>query len=103
VILCQLPPLPLPACVCLCVCVCVCVCGVCVVCVCVCEYIYTYIYIYIYIISKANLYYMDTYDRADLQDTQNLGEVDFVPQMTFKCKALDMIEIMKEIINYFKI
>lgn len=46
-----------------------------------------------------NLYYMDTYDRPDLEDTQNLGEVDFVPQMTFKCKALDMIEIMKEILG----
>lgn len=46
-----------------------------------------------------NLYYMDTYDRVDLEDTQNLGEVDFVPQMTFKCKALDMIEIMKEILG----
>jgi len=44
-----------------------------------------------------NLYYMDTYDDEDIQRTQTIGDAEFLPQMTFRCKAIDGLPIMKEI------
>jgi hypothetical protein len=46
-----------------------------------------------------NLFYMDTYDTENMSKTQNIGDAVFVPQMTFRCKALDLIEIIKEILE----
>jgi len=46
-----------------------------------------------------NLFYLDTYDSVNLTKPQNLGDVVFVPQMTFRCNASDMIDIMKEIME----
>lgn len=46
-----------------------------------------------------NLFYMDTYDTINIAKQQNIGESVFVPQMTFRCKALDLIDIIKEILE----
>jgi len=46
-----------------------------------------------------NLFYMDTYDTKDMIETQNIGDAVFVPQMTFRCKAIDLIDIIKEILE----
>jgi len=54
---------------------------------------------------KTNLYYMQTYDSFDTMSpegdvaTQNMSTVSFIPQMTFRCKAEDAIDIMKEIMK----
>jgi hypothetical protein len=48
---------------------------------------------------NTNLYYLDTYDNPDLVNPQPLGEAMFIPQMTFKCKAPDLIDIIKEILE----
>jgi hypothetical protein len=49
-----------------------------------------------------NLYYMDTYDNEDWKakrQAKAIADVVFAPQMTFRCKASDMIEIITEILN----
>jgi len=46
-----------------------------------------------------NVFYMDTYDSYDTMKLKNLGDVDFIPQMTFRCKAEDTIEIFKELLK----
>jgi hypothetical protein len=46
-----------------------------------------------------NLFYMDTYDTENKTKTQSIGDAIFVPQMTFRCKALDLIDIIKEILE----
>jgi hypothetical protein len=46
-----------------------------------------------------NLFYMATYDEADLKKTKNLAAMVFAPQMTFRCNAYDTLEIMKEILK----
>jgi hypothetical protein len=54
---------------------------------------------------NTNLYYMQTYDSFDtLKDDgsiklETILDVAFAPQMTFKCKASDAIEIMIEILR----
>ena len=48
---------------------------------------------------KTNLFYMDTYDDLNTTKLKTLGDVDFVPQMTLRCKAIDLIEIIREILN----
>jgi hypothetical protein len=48
---------------------------------------------------NTNLFYMDTYDDVNTMKLKTIGDVDFVPQMTLRCKALDLIEIMREILN----
>jgi hypothetical protein len=52
-----------------------------------------------------NLYYLQTYDSFDTVDEdevlhiETLGDVVFAPQMTFKSKAEDALDIMKECLN----
>lgn len=46
-----------------------------------------------------NLFYMDTYDDDTVQRLKNYGDAEFIPQMTFRCKAADAIDIMKEIVK----
>ena len=46
-----------------------------------------------------NLFYMDTYDTENTIKLSKLGDVDFVPQMTFRSRAADTLEIMKEILR----
>jgi len=46
-----------------------------------------------------NLFYMDTYDNENTIKLNKLGDVDFVPQMTFRSRAADTLEIMKEIMR----
>ena len=48
---------------------------------------------------NTNLFYMDTYDDIHTMKLKTIADVDFVPQMTFRCKASDLIEIMREILN----
>lgn len=48
---------------------------------------------------NTNLFYMDTYDSIHTLKLKSIGDVDFVPQMTLRCKAADLIEIMREILN----
>jgi len=46
-----------------------------------------------------NLLYMDTYDTINTSKLKNLGDVDFIAQMTFRSNAEDTLDIMKEILN----
>jgi len=46
-----------------------------------------------------NLFYMDTYDTENMINTHDLGDVTFIPQMTFRCKAEDLGDIIKEILE----
>jgi hypothetical protein len=46
-----------------------------------------------------NLFYLSTYDDKKKEGTKKLGSMTFVPQMTFRCNAVDAIEIMKEILK----
>jgi len=46
-----------------------------------------------------NVFYMDTYDNEDIERIQGLGEAVMAPQMTFRSKAHDILEIMKEIVR----
>jgi hypothetical protein len=48
---------------------------------------------------NTNLFYMDTYDDETVQRLKNYGDAEFIPQMTFRCKAVDAIDIMKEIVK----
>jgi hypothetical protein len=54
---------------------------------------------------NTNLYYMQTYDSYDTMSpegeikTETINKVVFAPQMTFRCKAGDAIDIMKEIMK----
>jgi hypothetical protein len=48
---------------------------------------------------KTNLLYMDTYDNVNTNRLKNLGDVDFIAQMTFRSKAEDTLDIIKEILN----
>uniref|UniRef100_A0A6C0JEJ1 Uncharacterized protein n=1 Tax=viral metagenome TaxID=1070528 RepID=A0A6C0JEJ1_9ZZZZ len=49
---------------------------------------------------NTNLFYMDIYDDEDTVKPQNLRDIYFIPQMTFKSKAHDTLEIMKQILEY---
>jgi hypothetical protein len=53
----------------------------------------------LYFKPKTNLFYMDTYDNKNTLKLKKLGDVDFIPQMTFRCKAIDAMEILKEILR----
>lgn len=52
-----------------------------------------------------NLYYMQTYDSFETQDEndklklETISDAVFIPQMTFKCNAIDCIDIMKELMR----
>jgi hypothetical protein len=46
-----------------------------------------------------NLFYMDTYDNESTIKLKNYGDAEFIPQMTFRCKAADAVEVMKEILR----
>jgi len=46
-----------------------------------------------------NLFYMDTYDDENATRLKNYGHAEFIPQMTFRCKAADAVDIMKEIVK----
>uniref|UniRef100_A0A6C0B216 Uncharacterized protein n=1 Tax=viral metagenome TaxID=1070528 RepID=A0A6C0B216_9ZZZZ len=48
---------------------------------------------------NTNLFYMDTYDDENVRRLKNYGDAEFIPQMTFRCKAADAIDIMKEILR----
>jgi len=48
---------------------------------------------------KTNLFYMDTYDNDNTVKIKSLGDAEFIPQMTFRCRAIDVIDIMKEILK----
>jgi len=51
---------------------------------------------------RTNLFYMSTYDDGDWKTTRppkGLGDATFSPQMTFRCKSADLIDIMKEIMR----
>jgi hypothetical protein len=48
---------------------------------------------------QTNLFYMDTYDDDNTTRLKTLEEVEFIPQMTFRCKAVDVIDIIKEILK----
>jgi len=53
--------------------------------------------------ANTNLYYMQTYDSVDTLNEngevklETISDVVFAPQMTFRCKAGDALEIMKEL------
>jgi len=50
---------------------------------------------------NTNLYYLDTYDDLDWTDkksTRALLDAVFIPQMTFRCKAIHAIDIMKQMV-----
>lgn len=47
---------------------------------------------------NTNLFYMDTYDDENTLKLKNIDKVEFIPQMTFRCKAIDAIDIMKEML-----
>lgn len=49
--------------------------------------------------TGTNVFYMDTYDSYNTVKLKKLEDVDFIPQMTFRCKAEDTIEIFKELIK----
>lgn len=49
-----------------------------------------------------NLFYMATYDEPGLKTTKNLATMTFAPQMTFRCNAYDVLDIIKEIISLDK-
>jgi hypothetical protein len=53
----------------------------------------------IYHKPKTNLFYIDTYDNKNTIKLKTIGDVDFVPQMTFRCKAIDLLDIVKEILK----
>ena len=46
-----------------------------------------------------NLYYMDIYDYDGLKKTQSISNAFFVPQMTFRSKSKDCIDIIKCIVE----
>lgn len=52
----------------------------------------------IYHKPNTNLFYMDTYDNVNTQSLQHYGNAEFIPQMTFRCKAPDVVDVMKEIL-----
>jgi hypothetical protein len=54
---------------------------------------------YLYHKPGTNLYYMDIYDHPDLLKVQSIGDVDFIPQMTFRCRARDVIEIIQQMVT----
>ena len=45
-----------------------------------------------------NLFYLETYDGPDTVQRKSLGSFEFIPQMTFRCKAEDGVDIMKAIV-----
>lgn len=49
----------------------------------------------------SNLYYMDTYDWDEWKPdhVQSINRAIFIPQMTFRCLAMDAIDIMREIVS----
>jgi len=49
--------------------------------------------------KNTNLYYMDTYDDINTQSLINFDDIEFIPQMTFRCKTENAIEIMKHMLN----
>jgi hypothetical protein len=55
--------------------------------------------------KDTNLYYMQTYDSFETQDEndklklETISDAVFIPQMTFKSKAADCIDIMKELMR----
>jgi hypothetical protein len=49
---------------------------------------------------NTNLFYMDIYDDEETMKLQNLRDIYFIPQMTFKTKAYDTLDVMKEILDY---
>ena len=56
----------------------------------------------IYHKPNTNLFYLDTYDDEDWVKTRaprNIKDAIFIPQMTFRCKSSDAIDIMKDILN----
>jgi hypothetical protein len=54
---------------------------------------------YLYRKPHTNLFYMDTYDDESTTKLKNYGDAEFIPQMTFRCKAADAVEVMKEILR----
>jgi hypothetical protein len=46
-----------------------------------------------------NLFYLETYDDPNTVHGKSLGAFEFIPQMTFRCKAEDSIDIMKAILK----
>jgi hypothetical protein len=46
-----------------------------------------------------NLYYMDIYDSNELNKPQSIRDAYFIPQMTFRSKAIDCIDIIKCIVE----
>ena len=54
---------------------------------------------YIFHKPKTNLFYMHTYDNINTATPQILYDVDFIPQMTFRCKAIDLLDIIKEMLK----
>jgi len=48
---------------------------------------------------NTNLFYMDIYDDSETVKLQNLSHIHFIPQMTFKTKAEDTLDVIKEIVN----
>jgi hypothetical protein len=42
---------------------------------------------------------MDTYDDENVRRLKNYSDAEFIPQMTFRCKAADAVDIMKEIVK----
>jgi hypothetical protein len=56
----------------------------------------------IYQKPNTNVFYLETYDDDDWKAgrrPKTFGDFIFIPQMTFRCRAVDAIEIMKEILN----
>jgi hypothetical protein len=48
---------------------------------------------------NTNLFYMDVYDDDETKNLKGFGDIRFVPQMTFRSKAEDTLDIMKEIVR----
>lgn len=46
-----------------------------------------------------NLFYLETYDNVNTHAKKSLGSFEFIPQMTFRCKTEDALNIMKAILK----
>jgi ArsR family metal-binding transcriptional regulator len=48
-----------------------------------------------------NLFYMDVYDDENTSKIKKLSDIEFIPQMTFRCKTVDAIDIIKKITEVY--
>ena len=53
----------------------------------------------IYKKPNTNLYYMDIYDDKNTRTTKSFEQMEFIPQMTFRCDSKNALPIMREILK----